>query len=333
MQRGRHIHWAVLAALTLAAGLQRPAHAQGDLQAFPRADGSVFLSWLASPDPALAGYNVYRRISSLTADKAVLVNPQPLSANSLLDAGTGGSSLTLGTPLTYFVRSVFKDASGKVSEGPNSGQAVVTPQKPIVLSAVNFLYYDINTDSPGAVTATGNVLTIHASGSDLWDSSDGQTFLATPVTGDYQVTAKINEAPTNDDPANGNGYSKIALQIRAGLFRGDPFAVAFTSVDRDPTVFYEGHMAYVAGGNFNFSQSGTGQSDTTYPLWLRVLKQGTMITAFQSFDGTSFTQIGDPHDYGSLPATTYVGLAIAAGKDGQYSVAKFDIPSFKIEPK
>ena len=333
MKRSRHIWLGMLAACTLAAGTARSAHAQGDLQAFPRAGGSVLVTWLASPDPAVVGYNVYRRAASLTADKAVLANPQPLNSTSLLDAGADGKGLPLGTALTYTAKAVSMDASGKMTEGPGSGPATVTPQNPTVLPAGSFFYYDINTDSPGAVTVAGNVLTIHASGSDLWDSSDGQTFLATPVTGDYQVTAKINEAPTNDDPANGNGNSKIAVQMRSGLYRGDPFAVAFTSVDRDPTVLFEGHMAYVAGGNFNFSQPGTNLTDTTYPLWLRLLKQGTMLTAFQSFDGASFTQIGDPHDYGSLPPTTYVGLAIAAGKDGQYSFAKFDIPSFKIEPK
>lgn len=333
MQRRIFNPWVALAALALAAGMARPAHAQGALQAFPEPGGTVLLTWLAAPDPAVVGYNVYRRDVGLTADKAALANPQPAAATTLLDAGPDGKGLPLGKPLVYFVRTVIKDASGKLSEGPNSGEASVTPQNPTVLPTGSFLYYDINTANPGSVTVAGNVLTIRASGSDLWDSSDGQTFLATPVAGNYQVTAQITAHPENVDPAKGNGFSKTAVEIRAGLFRGDPFAVAFTSVDRDPSVFFEGHKAFVAGPNHNFSQAGTGASDTTYPLWLRLLKQGTTITAFQSFDGTSYTQIGDPQDFGSLPAVTYVGLAIGAGNDGQYSIAKFDVPSIKIEPK
>jgi hypothetical protein len=333
MQRRIYIPTVALAALALAAGMARSAHAQGALQAFPEPGGAVLLTWLASPDPAVVGYNVYRRDAGLTADKAGPANPQPATSTTLLDAGPDGKGLPLGKPLIYFVRTVLKDASGKLSEGPNSGDASVTPQNPTVIPAGSFFFYDINTASPGSVTVDGNVLTIRASGSDLWDSSDGQTFFATPVSGNYQVTAQITAHPENVDPDNGNGYSKTAVEIRAGLFRGDPFAVAFTSVDRDPSVFFEGHNAFVAGPNHNFSQPGSTAGDTTYPLWLRLVKQGTTITAFQSSDGTKFDQIGDPQDFGSLPPVTYVGLAIGAGRDGAYSVAKIDVPSFKIEPK
>jgi hypothetical protein len=333
MQRRMFILGMVLTALMLAAGIERSAQAQGALQAFPEPGGAVLLTWLASPDPAVVGYNVYRRDVGLAADKAALANPQPAAPTTLLDAGPDGKGLPLGKPLIYFVRAIVKDASGKLSEGPNSGEASVTPQNATVLPTGSFFYYDINTANPGSVTVDGNVLTLRASGSDLWDSSDGQTFLATPVAGDYQITAQIAAHPENVDPDRGNGYSKTAVEIRAGLFRGDPFAVAFSSVSRDPSVFFEGHKAFVAGPNHNYSQAGTSDSDTTYPLWLRLLKQGTTITAFQSFDGTNYTQIGDPQDFGSLPSVTYVGLAIGAGNDGQYSIAKFDVPSIKIEHK
>ena len=74
MRRGRYLHLAVLAALTLAAVAARSAHAQGVLQAVPQADGTVFLTWNAIPTPGVVGYNVYRRDSTLTVDKATLVN-------------------------------------------------------------------------------------------------------------------------------------------------------------------------------------------------------------------------------------------------------------------
>lgn len=324
---------ALSAAIALLAGTARGAFAQGALQAFPRPGGAVLVTWLASPDPAVVGYNVYRRATGVAADQAALANAQPVAANSLLDAGPDGSGLPLGQALIYFVRAISRDAAGNLVEGPNSGEASVTPQNPLALPAGNFLYYDINTASPGRVTVEGDVLTIQASGSDLWDSSDGQTFLATPVAGDYQITAQILDHPEHVTD-NGNDWSKTAVQIRAGLFRGDPWAAAFTSVLRDPGVFFEGHRAHVAGSNHNFSFGGpTGFDDTTFPLWLRLVKQGATITAYQSLDGENFEQVGEPQDYGRLPAVTYAGIAIAAGRDGQYTRATFGIPNLKIEPR
>jgi hypothetical protein len=320
-----------LAAVTLAAGLARTASAQ-HAQAFPQPGGAVLIAWIASPNPAVAGYNVYRNDVGVAADKAVLVNPTPTTGTTLLDMGPNNAGLPLGKPLSYTVRTLYKDASGNAIEGSTSGPAVVTPQNPTVIPAGSFFYYDIHTPHPGSVTVEGNVLTIRAAGHDLWDGNDGQTFLAMPMTGNYQITARLNEQPTLVDPDAGNPWAKIGVQIRAGLNRGDPFGVAYASVERDPEVMYEGHKSFFSGID-NFSHGGTGLNDTTFPVYLRLVKQGATITAFQSFDNSTYTQIGDPQDYGSLPPVTYVGIVLGSSRQGQYAIGKFAADSIKIEPK
>jgi len=332
-RRGR-IHLAALAAaLTLGVGIKQSAHAQGNLQAFPRAGGALFVTWQSAPDPAVVGYNVYRRETSLTADKATLVNPQPVTATSLLDTGANGSGLPLGTPVIYYAKAVYKDAAGAMAEGNKSGQSVVTPQNPITVAAGNLLYWDINTTNPGKATLDGNVLTVRASGPDLWDNTDGQTFVGMPVMGDYQLTAQITEQPVNDpSDDNPNDWSKFGVEIRGGPFRGDPFAILFTSANRDPGVLYEGHTTFAFGNTY--SQGGSAQSDTTFPLYLRLVKQGSKITAFQSSNGQDYTQVGDPQDYGvNLGPVTYAGVFSTAARDGQYAIGKFAADSIKIEPK
>jgi hypothetical protein len=334
MYRGTCTRLAMLAAvLALTAGAARFAHAQGDVQAFPRPGGSVLVTWLASPDPAVVGYNVYRRGSNLTTDKAVPVSQTMVAGTSLVDAGADNKGLPLGQAVSYFVRPVYADSSGKQTEGPNSVDATATPQNPLTLPPGNFVFYDINTAYPGSVTVDSNTLTIRASGGSLWDSNDAQTFLAMPVSGNFQATVQIKEHPINEDPSNGSGNSKIAIELRTGLYRGDAFATIFTSVDRnDPgPVHFEGHTASYAGYPYNYSDAGPSTDDTTYPLWLRLVLQGTKATAFVSTDGKAFDQVGGEHDFGTLPPQLYVGLAVAADKPGQYSVAKFDIPSFEIK--
>jgi hypothetical protein len=326
------IHGVVMAAaLIVAAGLARPAHAQGNLQAFPEPNGAVFVTWLGSPDPGVVGYNVYRRETTLTADKATRMNAdQPITASSILDSG-----LTLGKPVTYFVRAVSKDASGALVEGPNSGESSATPQSPTKLPPGDFLYYDIDTALPGSVTLDGNALTIRASGPPLWERADGQTFLAMPVTGDYQITVAITAHPENDAADdNPSGNAKVGLEIRADLFKGGPYGNVFSSADRDPPVFIEGRRSYVGGTGAYSTGSQTGEADTPYPLWLRLVKQKATITGFESIDGgKTYQQVGDPQDLGSLPPVTYAGIFVSADRDGQYTIGKLDASSLKIEPK
>jgi hypothetical protein len=323
----------VLAALTLAAGMERSAHAQGGLNVFPQPNGAVFLTWLASPDPGLVGYNVYRREAGVAVDKAALVNPQAMTATTLLDAGPDGKGLPLGKPVLYFIRAVFKDAAGKLSEGTNSAQAVATPQNPIVIPAGSFFYYDIDTDDPSTVTRDGDVLTIRASGPPLWEKNDGNTFFATAVAGDYQLTARVEENPVNVDPDNGAGNAKAGIEIRSSLLRVEPGAWIHPSVNRDPTVWFEGRKASI-GGDQVFSFSGASMSEAKYPLYLRLVKAGATITAFQSLDGgKTFAQVGDPQDFGTLPPVTYAGIFVSADKEGQSTIGKFDLNSIEIKPK
>ena len=339
MRRGRYLHLAVLAALTIAATAPRSAHAQGVLQAVPQADGTVFLTWNAIPTPGVVGYNVYRRDSTLTVDKATLVNTdKPTTATSMID-----KAAPMGKSVIYFMRPVFQDSAGKMSEGANSGQGEVTPQNPIALPPGNFLYYDLDTRHPGTVTLAGNVLTIRASGPDLWSTADGQTFVGMPMAGDYQITAAIMAAPAPDPAAdNPNDWAKFGVEIRSGTLKNDPGSWVFTSVNRDPGVLYEGRQ--LAGGDTNpvagdgqvFSDPGAAQGDLMFPLYLRLLKQGSKITAYQSLDsGKTYTQVGNTYDFGpgNLGPVTYAGVFATAARDGQYDIVKFDAASIKIEPK
>lgn len=332
MHRRTWIQLAVLAALTLAVGMGRSAHAQGNLQAFPQAGGAVLLTWQAVPNAAV-GYNVYRREAGVAVDKATLVNAQPMTATTAVDSGPDGKGLPLGKTLVYLVRAVYKDAAGKLFEGSTSAEAVVTPQNPTQLPAGDFFAYDIDTLNPSTITREGNVLAIRASGPPIWDRWDGQTFVAVPVAGDYQLTARVEENPTNVDPDNGSGNAKAGIEIRASLFPLEPAGWLFTSVDRDPPIHYEGRMLSV-GGAAPFGADGASLADTKYPLYLRLVKTGAMLTAFQSLDGgKTYNQVGDPRNFGSLPPVTYAGIFVSADKEGQYTVGKFDLNSIEIKPK
>jgi hypothetical protein len=318
-----------LAGPTQAQAVVEPVVAPSSFYVIPH-DGAIVLSWSAILNPALVGYNVYRRDTGRTADENVLMNAAPILITSVVDAGADNKGLKNGTAYIYSVRGVFNDSDGNPVEGPSTRDVVATAQAPIG----PFALYDIGTLNPGSASVdAANVLTIQGSGADIWDTVDTHSFLAAPVSGDFQVTIKLNERPSRATPG-ASGSGKVGLQIKTDLQPGAPYALMFASIDRSPGEYlFEGAgAADGAGTNLTFSDGpGIASADATFPAWLRLARRGTVIQAFLSFDGTIFQQIGTDRDFETLPAIVYVGIAATAHTEGEYVLGKLDYSSLKFE--
>jgi hypothetical protein len=328
------------AALALAAGLATPARAQvvvgpftapASFYVIPR-DGAIVLSWSAVLHPTLVGYNVYRRDSGRAADQNALLNAAPIILTSIVDAGADGKGLKNGSAFIYSVKAVFLGTDGKPVEGPATREIVGTANAPV---KGIFTLYDIGTLNPGtAAVDASNVLTITGAGADIWDNVDTHSFLAVPVSGDFQVTIKLNERPAKATPG-ANGSGKVGLQIKADLQSGSPYALVFASIDRSPDEYlFEGGKKFGGGdATLRFSAGpGIASADAKFPVWLRLVRKGSIIQAYLSIDGTNFQQIGVDQDYGTaLPAVVQVGVAATAHAEGNYVSGKLDYASLKIE--
>jgi hypothetical protein len=329
------------AALVLAAGLAGPAQAQlvvgpfvapSPFYVIPR-DGAIVLSWGAVLNPALVGYNVYRRDPGQTADKNVLMNATPLVITSAIDAGADNRGLANLTAHIYSVRAVYLGTDGKAVEGPSTRDIVASAQAPI---KGIFTLYDIETLTPGNATLdASNVLSIRGSGAEIWDTRDAHSFLAVPVSGDFQITIKLNERPSKATPGVSNS-GKIGLEIKTDLQVGAPYAYLFASVARSPNEYlYEGRKNFGGGdASLRFSQGpGIDTTVATFPVWLRLVRKGNVIQAFIALDaaGASFTQVGDDQDFGTLPPIVQVGVAASALSEGDYVLGKLDYNTLKIE--
>jgi hypothetical protein len=217
MQRGRFLHLAALAGvLALTAGARTPANAAAiNTPAAPILspdNGRVLVTFGGVLNAT--GYNVYRHEGG---GAATLVNAAPTPYTWLID-DNNGAGLTNGTPLFYSVKAVVSGA-----EGPASAENVTTPAPPL-FGALRL--YNITTPgiapAPGSVTldTASDTVTIHASGDDIWDAQDGQSFLATPVSGDFTIAAQFLGAPTGGEPT----YGKVGLEMRTGLEPLDEYA-------------------------------------------------------------------------------------------------------------
>ena len=132
-----------------------------------------------------------------------------------------------------------------------------------------------------------------------------------------------------EDPETG---ARAGVMIREGLGQGERFAD--TSIGGRGVLFVARTTIYGAEpGNVFFV--GTNNDETTYPVWVKLTKEGSVISSFQSYDGTSYDPVGEPAEFGRMQPVTYAGLLATAVHSNnaaqRYVTAKFDATTLKIE--
>jgi regulation of enolase protein 1 (concanavalin A-like superfamily) len=149
---------------------------------------------------------------------------------------------------------------------------------------------------PGSTTYGQGVYTITASGTNIGGTSDQFRFVFQQVTGDVDISARV------DSIQGGSLSAKAGVMIRESLDPGARNAMALIS----------------AGGAYAF-QRRLDPSGLTYrrsggggapPTWVRVVRTGSTIEAFQSADGSSWTSMGA--EVVPMVDAVYVGLAVTS---------------------
>ena len=72
-------------------------------------------------------------------------------------------------------------------------------------------------------------------------------------------------------------------------------------------------------GTRNFATyGGTGKTPNA---WVRLVRRGTVVTAFKSNDGTNWTSVGSTTV--RLGTACYIGLAVSSGSNSTMNIAEF----------
>jgi hypothetical protein len=337
MSKGRYVSLAALVGgLLVLTGTRNAAQAAGltntpvGVQVIP-GTGQVLVTF--GTVPGATGYNIYRREAAIPpAGTATKVNTDPTPYGWFLD----NQGLTNGTSYLYSVKAVL--AGG--TEGPASAEAIGMPQVPTGDGFMLYYFgYTSSPDNPNntplpaklALDTANDVLTITSTGDDIWDNQDKGDFLARPVTGDYSITVEVLEKPVANAPNTSNNV-KVGPMIRDAIFAGARYAFLHTTSGRG--VLWERRGNTLGAGGSATGTAGTDDASTTYPLWLRLTKEGAVVTASQSKDGTTFTQEGDEtttEDFDRMPDLTWAGISfIASNPDGTGTI-KVKASSIKIQ--
>jgi len=160
----------------------------------------------------------------------------------------------------------------------------------------------------GAAGYANGTFTVSGSGTDVWNTADAFQFVYQPLTGDGTIVAHV---ATVQPVAN---WTKTGVMIRQGLTPNAAHAFMIVSAGKGLAF-----QRRTSEGGISTSTSGIAG---TAPMWVRVSRAGSTVTASYSPDGTTWTTIGQ--DTIQLSATAYVGLAVSSHDNTQSATATFD---------
>jgi hypothetical protein len=299
----------------------------------------------------LASYLSDREAAAELTDRVrIPISPRSVRREAVA-ARADRAALPGDTNFYHLARTIFRNNRGD----PAAEEALGMP--PVPIGDGFLLYYFDNRPYRGPrirparihLDPDRDLLTIEATGHDIWSFADSGGFVARPVTGDYQLTVKVLEKPQALYTGDGVDNVKIGPMVRDHVFLGARYAyLAATSGrgvlwERRRSFSWEQPAAPAGEPRTAFVRTYSGaegdmaadDAATRYPLWLRLTKIGAIVTASQSNDGLQFTQVGSEQtseDFEQINPVTYAGIAFVAANPTGRGLIRIQASSLRIEP-
>ncbi len=162
----------------------------------------------------------------------------------------------------------------------------------------------------GSAGYSGTTYTISGAGMGSTGTADAFRFVSQPVTGDFDIRARLVTQ------GNTNAMAEAGLMVRNDLTAGA--AYAFMAATSGSGWIFETRAA--AGSNSTAVAGGVATA--TPPIWLRLNRAGNVITAYRSYDGSVWITATT----GTLTMGTpvYIGLAVNSHSLSAASTCTFD---------
>jgi regulation of enolase protein 1 (concanavalin A-like superfamily) len=159
----------------------------------------------------------------------------------------------------------------------------------------------------GTYSVSSGTFTVAGSGADIWGTADQFHFVYQPFLGDVEITARLGSLQMT------NEWAKAGVMIRESL-------------NRDSR---HGFMMGTGANGWAFQRriATAGESDHTSgpagtaPGWVRLVREGNLLSAYRSADGTNWSLVGT--DTVTMAQTVYVGLAVTSHNTSATATATF----------
>jgi regulation of enolase protein 1 (concanavalin A-like superfamily) len=276
------------------------------LAAVPASAGWVRASW--SPSPGVTALR-----SGCVAPGQYERSPVPIAGNvagsvtveGLPDSGRCYFALNAG-PQDEWLYDFTALVGGPAAPGPVVNLAVTSAPS---LPSPAFQSSDIGpVAAPGSFSEAAGTFTLRASGADIWGTSDQFRFAYRSLNGNGEIVARVASV-TNTDP-----WTKAGVMIRESLTANSKYAFAMVTAGNG--VDFQRRLT--TGGAAGVS--GTSDSVTRAPYWVRIVRTGDLFQGYVSANGTTWTLRGSA----TIPmATAYIGLALTSHSNSSLATATF----------
>jgi regulation of enolase protein 1 (concanavalin A-like superfamily) len=274
--------------------------------------GYVFAKNVLAGGPA-ASYPSGNYFPSVTTFNASFVDPANgnytlVSTSPYRGAGTDGKDIGVDHVALQVARAARTSASsagggatGGSTGGSSGGGTTTLP--------AGWLGEDIGVvGAAGSSSAVNGTFSVRGAGADIWGTADAFHFTYRQMTGDGTIVARVASLSGSE------AWTKAGVMIRTLLTAESAHALMLVSRQKG-VAFQRRRSAGATSVNTTFNLDAA-------PLWVKVTRAGSVVTAYLSYNGTSWALVGS--DTISLTNTVYVGLAVTNHTTAQTALGTFD---------
>jgi hypothetical protein len=247
--------------------------------------------------------------------------PAGSTLSALWSQASGPGGVEFSTPASMETTAHFS-APGRyqlnlaVTDGSQSSiQSVVVDVEPITLDSL-----DVGNAStrPGSVSESNGTYTLTGSGTNLGtnDTTDGHFFVWRPMGGNFEIQTRLASIG-----AGGGANSRCGITMRSSSANNARHATMAATPTRVS-------FSYRLNDATSSSASTTNINTGITPRWFKLIKNGNVVSAFQSLDGTTWTQQGANQTFGTSADIWMVGLEVNSGSTSSSTTATFDSLQF-----
>lgn len=160
----------------------------------------------------------------------------------------------------------------------------------------------------GRADYSGDLFSVKGSGHDIWGTADGFRYYYRELTGDGEIVARVAWIQ------NTNASAKAGVMIRETLAADSKNAI----IELTPGNGVILQRRVTTGG---FSTYTPGPL-LPAPYWVRLVRSGSVFTAYASSDGVNWSFVGS--SVISMTETVHIGLAVTSHDNTQLCTSWFD---------